>query len=172
MSRRAPATSRGATVSRALAKRCNNTCPICWMPLNVGRGAHAEKWERVQMVFKSKPTFSVKEGCTDHSRAVHVFGLNDFTGSKTTNYEACHFLHHSAVGDNQTFSQMWGVGIMLQNEFAWDRLRTRDLPVSGRRGREGEGGGRWSKCVQVRAVEAVDHSSLRVLLCQAPGLPS
>ena len=42
--------------------------------------------------------------------------------------------------------------------------------VSG--GEEGEGGGRWSKCVQVRAVEAVDHSSLRVLLCQAPGLPS
>jgi len=117
MSRRAPATSRGATVSRALAKRCNNTCPICWMPLNVGRGVHAEKWERVQMVFKSKPTFSVKEGCTDHSRAVHVFGLNDFTGSKTTNYEACHFLHHSAVGDNQTFSQMWGVGITREDYF-------------------------------------------------------
>jgi hypothetical protein len=39
-------------------------------------------------------------------------------------------------------------------------------------GGQGEGGGWWSKCVQVHAVEAVDHSSLRVLLCQAPGLPS
>lgn len=108
---------RGATVARrgnvidvTYAKRCNNTCPICWMPLNVGGGEKGKMWEEIQMVFKAKPVFSVKQNGIDYSRAVHVFGLNGFTGDKTTNYEACHFLHHVTVGNEQEFIGLWNAG--------------------------------------------------------------
>jgi hypothetical protein len=114
MARRAG--GRDAVIDLAYAKRLNNTCPICWMPLHVGVGDYADKWERVQMVFKSKPTFSIKNGGTDHSRAVHVFGLNPFTGSKETNCEACHFLHHVTVGNEQEFIELWEAGTKVTGQ--------------------------------------------------------
>ena len=104
--------SRTATRDVRLAKRCNNTCPICWMPLNVGdTGLQAEKWRVVQMTFKAKPAFSVKQVSVDFARPVLVFGINDFTGGvRKTNYDGCHYVHYSLVGESKHFSKLWEVG--------------------------------------------------------------
>jgi hypothetical protein len=102
---------RTADRNERLAKRCNNTCPICWMPLHVGdRGAQADNWRVVQLTFKAKPAFSVKHNSEDFSRPVLVFGTNDFTGVRQMNYDGCHYVHYSLVGDGRHFSGLWEVG--------------------------------------------------------------
>lgn len=59
------------------------------------------------MTFKAKPAFSVKKLSEDFSRPVLVFGVNSFTGNKTSNYEGCHYVHYSNVGNNHHFSGLW-----------------------------------------------------------------
>jgi hypothetical protein len=81
------------------------------MPLNVGdRGVQAENWRVVQMTFKAKPAFSVKHGSEDFARPVLVFGVNEFTGIMLTNYDGCHYVHYSLVGESKHFSKLWEVG--------------------------------------------------------------
>ena len=105
-----PNKSRQAPKNEAMVKEENNLCPICWMPLCVGDGGHAEKWKAVQITFKGKPAFSVKENSRDFSRPVHVFGLNEIAGKLTTNYEACHYVHFEHFGTYLKGNGIWFEG--------------------------------------------------------------
>jgi hypothetical protein len=94
----------------AMARRSLNTCPICWMPLNVGNGTHADKWKRVQITFKAKPAFSLRENSIDYSRVVVVFGTHSLVGLNRHNYEGSHYVHKSMAGDLQTLSKTYEMG--------------------------------------------------------------
>ena len=102
-----PNKSRQAPKNEAMVKEENNVCPICWMPLCVGDGGHAEKWKAVQITFKGKPAFSVKENSRDFSRPVHVFGLNEIAGKITTKYEGCHYVHYQHFGTYLDDNSIW-----------------------------------------------------------------
>jgi len=86
------------------------------MPLKRGSGVYADRWKVVQMTFKAKPAFSVKKYSEDFSRPVLVFGVNSFTGVKTSNYDGCHYVHYSHVGNNQHFSGLWDLETKGVNE--------------------------------------------------------
>ena len=122
--------SRSAPRDEMLAKRCNNTCPICWMPLNIeNSGVQANKWKDAQVTFKAKPAFSVKENGTDYSRAVLVFGLHPFAGHITSNYQGSHFVHYSMVGNNHVFNKMWDVTNASSNTIHGTGCLTQNEPV-------------------------------------------
>ena len=91
------------------AKLANNTCPICWMPLSIGEGKVAECWRAVQMAFKGKPAFSIRNpnGIGDVSRPVKAFGINPLTGSTQANCEQCHYVHFSMFGDHSDLNNLW-----------------------------------------------------------------
>lgn len=93
-----------------IAKYQNNVCPICWMPLCVGDGVNADKWKAIQVTFKGKPAFSVKEDSRDFSRPVNVFGIHDMAGKATTNYEGCHYVHYNQFGVYVNDNDIWSVG--------------------------------------------------------------
>jgi len=91
------------------AKLANNICPICWMPLSIGEGKVADCWRAVQMAFKGKPAFSVRNpnGIGDVSRPVKAFGINPLTGSTQANCEQCHYVHFSMFGDHSDLNNLW-----------------------------------------------------------------
>ena len=91
------------------AKLANNICPICWMPLSIGEGRVADCWRAVQMAFKGKPAFSVRNpnGIGDVSRPVKAFGINPLTGSTQANCEQCHYVHFSMFGDHSDLNNLW-----------------------------------------------------------------
>jgi len=91
------------------AKLANNICPICWMPLSIGEGKVAECWRAVQMAFKGKPAFSIRNpnGIGDVSRPVKAFGINPLTGSTQANCEQCHYVHFSMFGDHSDLNNLW-----------------------------------------------------------------
>lgn len=95
-----------------LVGRSQNLCPICWMPLCVGSGPEAEKWKGVQIVFKGKPAFAIRnpKTQTDKSRAVFVFGLNDLAYTNKSNHQWCHYVHYSQFGVVLTVENMWVIG--------------------------------------------------------------
>ena len=78
-----------------LAKKSFNTCPICWMPLYIGEGPEAEKWCKVQVAFKNKPSESTKNPVsTENNRSKHAFGLP----FDECNCNGAHLLHRSSQG--------------------------------------------------------------------------
>lgn len=92
-----------------------NTCPLCWMPLFID---HTQKedliWGMVQMVFKSKPAFSIRASKYKHERPYMVFGVSPLIPKTTsmqssdyiTNCQGCHFIHRcSDVMSN--FTAVW-----------------------------------------------------------------
>ena len=101
-----PNKSRHARKNEAKVKEENNVCPICCV-YTVGDGIHAEKWKAVQITFKGKPAFSVKENSRDFSRPVHVFGLNEIAGKITTKYEGCHYVHYQHFGTYLDDNSIW-----------------------------------------------------------------
>lgn len=98
-----------------------NVCPICWIPLKTGTTVDDEKWKAVQMAFKGKPSFTIRDlSGYKLSRPVYAFGLNRLVYSKKQeNAEACHFVHYSQKGNEQYVNDYWNVfsaGAVAQND--------------------------------------------------------
>ena len=92
------------------AKISNNVCPICWMPLFSGAGEAAKRWHAVQMAFKVKPAFSIRNpppGRGEVGRAIKVFGVSPLTGYRIANCEQCHYVHFSMLGEYSDLNNLW-----------------------------------------------------------------
>ena len=92
------------------AKYSNNVCPICWMPLCLGEGETASRWRAVQMAFKGKPAFSIRNpppGKGEVGRPIKAFGISRFTGCTMANYEQCHYVHFSMFGEYSDAKNLW-----------------------------------------------------------------
>lgn len=101
---------RNAVALDIRAKYANNVCPICWMPLCLGNGDMAFRWRAVQMAFKGKPAFSIRNPYPGHGevgRPIKAFGICPFTASTMPNYEQCHYVHFSMFGEHSDLRNLW-----------------------------------------------------------------
>lgn len=89
-----------------------NLCPICWMPLAMDSENPLcvidKKWEDVGVTFKGKPAFSIKHPGQARSLARHVFAFGTMSiAPSRCNYQKCHFVHYSMVGNHDRLANYW-----------------------------------------------------------------
>ena len=121
-----------------------NLCPICWMPLAMDSHDPLcvidKKWEDVGVTFKGKPAFSIKHPGKARSLARHVFAFGTMSiAPSKCNYQKCHFVHYSMVGNHDRLVNFWkhhdqsqGFGIETPigiNDAEFDDIQTRILRV-------------------------------------------
>lgn len=124
-------TQRYAAALDTRARRANNVCPICWMPLGIGSidDPATESWNTVQMAFKGKPAFGIRNpnGKGDVSRPVKAFGVCSLMDPNCKNYNLCHYVHFSMFGDKSDLTNLW-----YGCEFRGNPIRNNDAePVKG-----------------------------------------
>lgn len=95
------------------AKRAFNLCPICWMPLSLtGSTEERDRWTAVQVLFKSKPAFSVYDYKEKKhvGRPVNAFGHHYLFGTDSANMQKSHYVHYSFFGKQPRNMGVWMIG--------------------------------------------------------------